>query len=739
VQAIIELLLKNRGVMSGVAATERAIRGLASVAQSASAHARNLLLAGGGAAALVVRAAAEQERAERRLEQVIRTTGGAANISAREMINHASSLQSLTGRSDDAIIGMQALLATFRNLKGDEFQRATELALDLSEVMGNDMRGAALQLGKALQDPVLGVTALRRSGISFSKSQMETIKHLVKTNQLLSAQRLVLDEVSRQVGGTAVAAANSFSGKWEILKRQVDEFSETLGGILIPDLTKLVDKLRETLIPLAEWARINAGLVVSTAKWVAGLTAAVFVLPKLISLLKGVGAALSFIAANPGLGALAAAGMAVGANVTGVRAIGRQEKAMGFKPGTFKGPFGEDDSRIVTGSNSGLNELSALRAQAGKVDTSTMSGLKTRKDLTAKAIAAADRALQENEADMMRERDTGMIQDSDLIEAKIKSMTAGSRRLLSIQSSLRDELSTIDLEIAQLAEREAEATRETEEFSEASSEATSKIEELIAALQIEAASFGKTRGEIEILKLGVASLTDEQSALIKSTADAIEQNEKFEDTQRSISDLMERSRNSLLGFGKSDIETGMMEIGLENLSDAQIRYLQAVDRGIQLMEDEKKKREDSKQATDDAAQSLRDLQDELDVLTGRKNKVDVEVRKLRERGVGEQQLSEIQALMIEREAINAANRQDSARSIVGQIESSQSLFRRTQESLAGSSSDSTQRSILSSSQNVEKSTREASERAKLGNTTLELILDEMRRFIQSGMLVGVAG
>ncbi|MEA3340116.1 MAG: phage tail length tape measure family protein, partial [Chloroflexota bacterium] len=103
-----------------------------------------------------------QEQAERKLAAVIRATGQAAGFTAGDMETMASSLQDVTTFGDEAILGMQSMLLTFKSIQGDALERTTELALDLSAAFGQDLQSSALQLGKALEDPKTGLTALRR-------------------------------------------------------------------------------------------------------------------------------------------------------------------------------------------------------------------------------------------------------------------------------------------------------------------------------------------------------------------------------------------------------------------------------------------------------------------------------------------------------------------------------------------------------------------------------------------------
>jgi hypothetical protein len=128
-----------------------------------------------------------QQQAERKLSAVIRATGVSAGFTTDQLQRYASKLQTLTTFGDEAILGIMAKLATFRTVSGDVFKTATELALDLAEVGFGTAESAAVMLGKALEDPVRGLTALRRVGVSFNDEQKERIVQLVEENRLWEA------------------------------------------------------------------------------------------------------------------------------------------------------------------------------------------------------------------------------------------------------------------------------------------------------------------------------------------------------------------------------------------------------------------------------------------------------------------------------------------------------------------------------------------------------------------------
>ena len=183
----------------------------------------------------------KQAKAIAKVEQAIKSTGGAARLSSKQLQAEASALQksSLFG-DEDILNGVTAQLLTFTNIAGDEFKRTQKVALDLSTVLDTDLKSSSLQLGKALNDPVAGLSALSRSGIQFSAEQKAVIKSLADTNQIAEAQNVILNELERQYGGQAQAAAEA-DGGFEQLGNQVGDLFEQIGELLLPALKSLVN------------------------------------------------------------------------------------------------------------------------------------------------------------------------------------------------------------------------------------------------------------------------------------------------------------------------------------------------------------------------------------------------------------------------------------------------------------------------------------------------------------------
>jgi hypothetical protein len=83
----------------------------------------------------------------------------------------------------------QAKLLTFGELAksadqaGGAFDRATKAAIDMGAAGFGTAEMNAVQLGKALNDPIKGVAALAKSGVTFTEQEKEKIKTLVESNK----------------------------------------------------------------------------------------------------------------------------------------------------------------------------------------------------------------------------------------------------------------------------------------------------------------------------------------------------------------------------------------------------------------------------------------------------------------------------------------------------------------------------------------------------------------------------
>jgi len=179
-----------------------------------------------------------------KLQQVLVSTGNAAGITAEEAANLADELANLAGIDDEVATGAEAVLLTFTSIGKDVFPDALNAAADLSQMMGGDLQGAVVMVGKALQDPVRGMTALRKAGVNFSADQQTVIKNLVETGKAAEAQRLILAELNKEFGGQAAAYGKTIAGQ----KQRLDNASGNLMSAIGQDYERSLSPLRENLI-----------------------------------------------------------------------------------------------------------------------------------------------------------------------------------------------------------------------------------------------------------------------------------------------------------------------------------------------------------------------------------------------------------------------------------------------------------------------------------------------------------
>lgn len=214
-----------------------------------AARSLKVLAVGVGAAfAAMVHLANRQAEAEAKLAAVLRSTGEAAGFNAKQMKEMARELQAVTTYGDDAIISAQAMLATFTEIKGGVFRQATEMVLNLSAALGQDLKSSAIQLGKALNDPVRGLTALSRVGVSFTDVERALIKEMVAVGDVAGAQAVMLKSLEMQYGKMARALAKTPSGEWK-------QFANAIG-----DVGKKLGKVRAGLWDVKTWTMGAQGL-----------------------------------------------------------------------------------------------------------------------------------------------------------------------------------------------------------------------------------------------------------------------------------------------------------------------------------------------------------------------------------------------------------------------------------------------------------------------------------------------
>ena len=200
-------------------------------------------IAAGFGAALVMgmKGVSEGEDAIAQLDAVLKSTGGSAGVIRKDLLDMADQMQKTTKFTQEETLAAESLLLTFTNIGSKTFPRATQAAADMATALGTDMAGQSIALGKALNNPTKGITALTRVGVTFTDEQKKSIKAMQESGDMAGAQTVILKELEKEFGGSAKAAGQTFSGQLIILKNAFGEVTEALALQFMPYLQKFLD------------------------------------------------------------------------------------------------------------------------------------------------------------------------------------------------------------------------------------------------------------------------------------------------------------------------------------------------------------------------------------------------------------------------------------------------------------------------------------------------------------------
>ena len=196
--------------------------------------------------------AAAAELSTARLNAVLASTKGVAGMTSESLLGLRKELAQVTMFSAGAQKEAQTLLLTFTGIGKDVFPAAQEAVLNMSTVLGQDLKSSSIQLGKALQDPILGVTALRRAGVNFNEAAKDTIKAMVEMGDVAGAQKFILAELETEFGGAAKAAGQTFTGQLTILQNGLKGVGVEIGTQFLPALTEIIRSINANIPKIKE-------------------------------------------------------------------------------------------------------------------------------------------------------------------------------------------------------------------------------------------------------------------------------------------------------------------------------------------------------------------------------------------------------------------------------------------------------------------------------------------------------
>jgi len=281
----VDFVANTRDLQRGARDATNATKGIGS---SLAGIGRKVAMAGAIAGLAALGAAArtgfkemeEGQKVAADTNAVLKSTGGVANVTAQHVSDLATSLMKKSGVDDEAIASSENLLLTFTKVQNqvgagnDIFDQAAKATLDYSVRFKKDLGGSATVVGKALNDPIRGMTALSKVGVTFDEGQRKTIKSMVESGDLLGAQKVILAELKKETGGAAEAYGKTLPGQIDIAKQSYANLTGELMTSLLPAFTAAMNVLQPMLAFLAK----NPGVVKAIAAAIAVLSVAMFAL-----------------------------------------------------------------------------------------------------------------------------------------------------------------------------------------------------------------------------------------------------------------------------------------------------------------------------------------------------------------------------------------------------------------------------------------------------------------------------
>jgi hypothetical protein len=206
----------------------------------------------------VINEAVEAERATAQLNAVIKSTGWTVGLTAEEIMKMNTELWKMNWLDNDVVASTSNMLLTFTNIKWDTFKEVTQSVIDLATAMNGwllpssqELAKSSIQVGKALNDPIKWITALKKVWVTFTEEQKKQIENFVKTWDVAKAQAVILAELNKEFGGSASAQINTYGWAMNALKLSMAELKETLWNALIPVLQKILWVIK----PVIEWIK----------------------------------------------------------------------------------------------------------------------------------------------------------------------------------------------------------------------------------------------------------------------------------------------------------------------------------------------------------------------------------------------------------------------------------------------------------------------------------------------------
>lgn len=185
----------------------------------------------------------DAQNEQTQLAAVLKSTGNAAGYTQDQLNAMAGDIVSTF--SGGELTTAQTSLLAFTGIVGDQFPRALKAAADMAARTGSTVSQAAETIGRSLDVPSAGLSALSKQGFRFTQAQKDIVDAMESVGDTASAQNIILEALESTYGGAASQAAGTLGGSITNLS---NAFNDLLTGDTgISAATAAVSSLTEVL------------------------------------------------------------------------------------------------------------------------------------------------------------------------------------------------------------------------------------------------------------------------------------------------------------------------------------------------------------------------------------------------------------------------------------------------------------------------------------------------------------
>jgi len=488
------------------------------------------------------------------MEAVLSSTQGEVGLTKDEILKLNKSLSDQYAISETVINSGTNMLLTFKNIKGDQFKEATDALINMNSAMthGNvtseSLSSQAIQLGKALNYPTIGLQALTRMGVQFSDAQKEQINQFIKMGDVASAQKIILSELKSEFGGSAEAYVDGAQKTGVAIEKMKITLGELVSfgiegiGTLLGAFNKLPDGVQKGIV-------IFTGLTVAIGAFVS-------IVPTVVAGFAAIG-----VAGLAAFGWVAGVTVAISGLVTAIMLLHKEaEKPLKAMNTDELKKSAKETKETIEKINTELAELltTAIPDQNVSIQNNKNLQIKALKDELSekkKQLAEIEAAIKES-----TKKQTGYTINSAEIQKN-----AASEASQSIVKNLESQLKTIELKNSDTAKNLAEIGRLSKEqhVGLAIQEAQQKIATMESILQSEKLTSDdrirleqKPTDEKKNLNvIQTKNLKEQQDNQVQNEVNSTEETLKIEAEKNK--NILEGLKN--LGASFADLQTGLKE------------------------------------------------------------------------------------------------------------------------------------------------------------------------------------